>query len=117
MHKEWYVGNIYVPINVEQYKKVISNECSIKCDNSNDKKRLHPEGFIQDMIMFRGDGETFVSKHILKNNYKTIYNPKASVLHIVPKERMTIESFKRRSFNQGISNSYSDIRKNILIKK
>ena len=74
-------------------------------------KGFHPDGFPQDMIKYRGDGETSVSDYIRKKNYKTIYNPKASVYHFVPKNRMTLDYFCKRAFNQGISDSYTEIRK------
>jgi hypothetical protein len=68
----------------------------------------------QEMIMYRGDGETYISDFIRKNGLKAIYNPKASVYHFVPTKRMTIDYFCKRSFNQGISNSYSEIRSKYL---
>jgi len=80
-------------------------------------KGFHPDGFPQDMIKYRGDGETSVTNYIQNKKYKTIYNPKASVYHFVPKNRMTIDYFCKRAFNQGISNSFSDIRKKLLNDK
>jgi len=77
-------------------------------------KGFHPDGFPQDMIKYRGDGETSISNYIRKNKYKTIYNPKASVYHFVPKNRMTIDYFCKRAFNQGISDSFSDIRDKLI---
>jgi hypothetical protein len=77
-------------------------------------KGFHPDGFPQEMIKYRGDGETYVSDYIRQNNYKTIYNPKASVYHFVPKSRMTIDYFCKRAFNQGISDSYTEIRKKYI---
>ena len=71
---------------------------------------FHPDSFPQSMVMYRGDGETHVSNYIRKKGYKALYNPKASVFHFVTKGRMTIDYFCKRSFNQGISNSYSSIR-------
>jgi hypothetical protein len=43
--------------------------------------------------------------------YKAIYNPLASVYHRVPKSRMQVEYFCRRAYNQGISDSYTHIRR------
>ncbi len=74
---------------------------------------FHPDGMPQELIRYRGDGESYVSQYIFKNNLKTIYNPKASVYHLVSKGRMTKEYFVQRAFNQGISDSYTDIRNNI----
>ena len=61
-------------------------------------------------IEYRGDGETFVDNYIKDHHYKTIYNPKASVFHLVPKDRMTIDYFKKRAFCQGVEMSYMDLR-------
>jgi len=77
-------------------------------------KGFHPDGFPQDMIQYRGDGETSISIYIRKNNYKAIYNPGASVYHFVPKNRMTIDYFCKRAFNQGVSDSYAHIREKML---
>lgn len=79
-----------------------------------DAKGFHPDGFPQDMIKYRGDGESYISEYIRKYNYKTIYNPKASVYHFVPKSRMTIDYFCKRAFNQGISDSFTNIRKKLI---
>ena len=72
---------------------------------------FHPDSMPPEMIRFRGDGETHVSRYILKKGYKVLYHPKASVYHFVPKERMTFEYFYKRAYAQGISNSYTQIRK------
>jgi len=77
-------------------------------------KGFHPDGFPQNMIKYRGDGETSVSNYIRKMKYKTIYNPKASVYHFVPKNRMTIDYICKRAFNQGISDSFTEIRKKYI---
>ena len=71
---------------------------------------FHPDGMPDKLIRFRGDGETYVSNFIQKMGYKALYNPKASVFHCIPKERMTVKYFCKRAFNQGISDSYTDIR-------
>lgn len=71
---------------------------------------FHPDGMPQDMIKYRGDGESYVSRYIMDKGYKTIYNPKASVYHLCSKKRMTKKYFAQRSFNQGISDSYTAIR-------
>jgi hypothetical protein len=72
---------------------------------------FHPDGFPQEMIQYRGDGETAVSKYIHGKGYKAIYNPKASVYHFVPQNRMTQDYFCKRAFNQGISDSFAEMRK------
>jgi len=71
---------------------------------------FHPDGFPQELIKYRGDGESYVSQYIKDKGYKAWYNPSASVYHFVPKDRATHEYFKKRAFNQGISDSYSQVR-------
>lgn len=71
---------------------------------------FHPDGMPQEVIKYRGDGESYVSKYILEKGYKTIYNPKASVYHLCSIKRMTNEYFAKRYYNQAISDSYTAIR-------
>ena len=77
-------------------------------------KGFHPDGFPSNMIEYRGDGETFVDKFIEEHHYKVVYNPKASVFHIVTEERLTLDYFKKRMFRAGIEQSYVDKRYGIL---
>ena len=84
---------------------------------------FHPDGMPQELIRFRGDGETHVSRFVKESGMRCIFHPGASVHHKVTQERMTFEYFRQRGFNQGVSDSYSDIRdgktklkKNLLIR-
>ena len=72
---------------------------------------FHPDSMPQELIRFRGDGETALSAALMAKGYRTIYEPGASVYHRVPPERLTVEYFCRRAFNQGVSDSYTEIRK------
>jgi len=74
-------------------------------------KGFHPDGMPQEIIEYRGDGESAVCEFIKQKGYKAIYHPKASVYHLVSKERLTLNYLKKRSFNQGVSDSYTSIRK------
>jgi hypothetical protein len=71
---------------------------------------FHPDGMPQELIRFRGDGETHVSKYIADNNLKCIYDSRASVYHKVTPERMTLGYLRKRGFNQGVSDSYTHLR-------
>jgi len=71
---------------------------------------FHPDAMPKEVIKYRGDGESYVSKYVLVNGHKTLYHPKASVYHLVSKKRMTESYFCKRAYNQGISNSYIQIR-------
>ncbi|MCP9776971.1 MULTISPECIES: glycosyltransferase family 2 protein [unclassified Cyanobium] len=71
---------------------------------------FHPDGMPQDLIRFRGDGETHVSKYIADNKLKCMFDSRASVYHKVTPERMTLGYFRKRGFNQGVSDSYTCLR-------
>lgn len=67
---------------------------------------FHPDGMPFERIEYRGDGESFVSRYIRRKGLKTIYNPGASVYHMVTKDRLTLDYFKKRAFCAGVENSY-----------
>lgn len=71
---------------------------------------FHPDGMPKELIKFRGDGETHVSRFVKECGMRCIFHPGASVHHKVTQERMTFDYFYQRGFNQGISDSYSIMR-------
>lgn len=71
---------------------------------------FHPDAMPDDLLIFRGDGESHVSRYVAAQGLKAVYNPRASVYHNVPESRMTLKYFRKRAFSQGISDSYSTIR-------
>ncbi|MBM5816106.1 MAG: glycosyltransferase family 2 protein [Cyanobacteria bacterium K_Offshore_surface_m2_239] len=71
---------------------------------------FHPDGMPKHLIRFRGDGETHVARYVADNKLKCIFDSKASVFHKVTPERMSLPYFRRRGFNQGISDSYAFLR-------
>lgn len=71
---------------------------------------FHPDGMPQELIRYRGDGESYVSQYVQENGYQSTYHPEASVYHWVSASRMTPEYFCRRAYNQAISDSYTQIR-------
>ncbi len=73
-------------------------------------KGFHPDGMPDDLIRYRGDGETYVSKFIVDNKYKALYNPKACIFHIISKEKINIDYVCKKAFMAGVSISYSAIR-------
>lgn len=60
---------------------------------------------------FQGDGETALSLKLNKSGHVAYINPKIKIRHFVSKNRMTVEYFKKRAFYQGVSDSFSKIRK------
>jgi len=77
---------------------------------------FHPDAFPQELIKYRGDGEGHVWQYISERAYKAFYHPKASVYHAVPFSRHTEEYFFRRVINQGISDSFSMIRRRHIVQ-
>ena len=71
---------------------------------------FHPDGMPKDLIRFRGDGETHVSRYVAEKGLKCLFDSGASVYHKVTPERMTLEYFRQRGFNQGVSDSYTQLR-------
>lgn len=71
---------------------------------------FHPDGMPKDLIRFRGDGETHVSRYVVKSGLNCMFHPGASVYHKVTPERMTFQYFRQRGFNQGVSDSYTALR-------
>lgn len=80
-------------------------------------KGFHPDGVPFYIIEYRGDGEWYVNKYIVEHGYKVLYNPKASVYHVVTKDRMTLDYLKRRAFRKGVEQSYADKRYNLKSSK
>ena len=62
---------------------------------------FHPDGMPKELIRFRGDGETHVSRFVANTGMKCLFHPDASVYHKVTPERMSIDYFRQRGFNQG----------------
>jgi len=71
---------------------------------------FHPDAMPQELIKYRGDGESHVSRYVKEMGYKALYHPKASVYHLVPHTRLTEEYFCSRAYSQGISDSYTQLR-------
>jgi glycosyltransferase involved in cell wall biosynthesis len=71
---------------------------------------FHPDAMPQELIKYRGDGESHVSKFVLERGLRCIFDNRASVYHAVTPDRMTIEYFRKRAYNQGVSDSYTQLR-------
>lgn len=72
---------------------------------------FHPDAMPHDLIRFRGDGETHVSRYVAAAGLKCVFHPGASIYHKVTPERMTHKYFYQRGFNQGVSDSYTQLRR------
>ena len=72
---------------------------------------FNPDALPDDLLRYRGDGETGLSEKIDGAKLKTLYKPDVCVWHRIPANRLTLEYIYKRAFNQGISDSYSQIRR------
>ncbi len=102
-----YLGDGILEIN---YYQIYGCNLSIRKELLFQLGGFHPDAMPQSLIKYRGDGEGALMRSLVDAGYKIIYNAKASVHHVIPVDRLTLEYFKRRSFNQGISDSFSLIR-------
>jgi len=72
---------------------------------------FHPDAMPPGQLRLRGDGETHVSDFLRRLGAMARFEPKATVHHWVPPERITPEYFEQRAFAQGVTDSYSAIRR------
>jgi glucosyl-dolichyl phosphate glucuronosyltransferase len=72
---------------------------------------FHPDGMPQKLIHFRGDGEGYISLAVRNSDKTTLYHPEVLVHHFIPSSRLKKDYFLKRAYNQGISNSYLNFRK------
>ena len=84
---------------------------SIRKQTLIDAGGFHPDSLPQDLVRFRGDGETHVSRYVARIGSRCIFHPGATVYHKVTPARMTISYFRQRAFNQGVSDSYTELRR------
>ena len=71
---------------------------------------FHPDCIPRSLQRYQGDGETGLSMKIEAAQLLTLYHPALQVTHLVPEKRLTIEAFLRRTFYQGVCDSYTKIR-------
>jgi glycosyltransferase involved in cell wall biosynthesis len=108
----WYLSLI----DLGEAPRFIDPSCVFGCNFSIRRSVLlqgggfHPDGMPAELIRFRGDGETYMSRYIATKGYKAFHHPEASVYHYVPGSRMTIEYLCQRAYNEGISASFASIR-------
>jgi GT2 family glycosyltransferase len=83
---------------------IIRNEIFFKFGGTN------PDVVPKDKQRFQGDGETALSLKLNKAGYAMHFDPNIKIHHLVSKERMTVDYFKKRAFYQGVCDSFSKIR-------
>ncbi len=92
------------------HHRIYGGNCFIPKTLVFDLGGFHPDGMPPELIQYRGDGETgFFQKFHDKCN-QGWYDPRAIAYHIIGPERMTVDYFCQRMFNQGISDSFARLR-------
>lgn len=72
---------------------------------------FHPDGVPRERLRFRGDGETHVSDTVRNSGARAIFDGAATVHHLVDTARMTVDYVAQRAFAQGVSDSYTRVRR------
>lgn len=82
------------------YRKRVLCEC----------KGFHPDGMPRRLIMYRGDGETYVSRFMQMHKMKELYCAQASVYHMIDVNRVSDSYIRHMYFRNGISTMYTALR-------
>lgn len=72
---------------------------------------FHPDGVSWKMRRFRGDGENGLTMKAFKLGLEAVYHPMMALEHIIPSSRISVSYFEKRTYLQGISDSFTDFRK------
>ncbi len=73
---------------------------------------FHPDGMPNHLLMYRGDGESYVREYILEHKMKAMYCAQASIYHLIDADRVTDSYIKYMYFRSGISYMYTNLRAN-----
>lgn len=72
---------------------------------------FHPDAVPRERLRYRGDGETHISDVVRTSGLTTLFDSAASVHHWVSVPRMRPGYFEQRAYAQGISDSYTAVRR------
>lgn len=76
---------------------------------------FHPDGMPDELLCYRGDGESAISQYIIQNKLKARFLPEASVYHNVSSQRMNYKYINKVSYRTGISAAYRMLREGKII--
>jgi len=75
---------------------------------------FHPDGMPNHLLMYRGDGESYVGRYITEHKMKAMYYAQASVYHMIDRNRVSDSYLNYMDFRNGISSMYTCLRENGL---
>jgi len=108
---KWYLSILDDAEGPKEVQCIYGCNFSIRKDLLFELGGFNPDAFgNKKMWWYRGDGEIGLLQKVKSTGKKIIYNPNAVVWHFIPKERLTIEYFKERSFKSGIEASFTKYR-------
>ena len=73
---------------------------------------FHPDAFPPQQLHLRGDGETHIARICASLKGYSYFHPALTVMHNVPKARMSLQYLRKRWFAEGVSASYLSVRGN-----
>jgi glycosyltransferase involved in cell wall biosynthesis len=90
---------------------VFGGNCFVLRDVVLRLKGYHPDSLPSELIKYRGDGETGFAIKFIEHKLTCLYSPAALTRHRIGAGRLTEDYFYRRAYNQGISDSFTRIRR------
>lgn len=72
---------------------------------------FHPDGMPEDLLRYRGDGESYISQYVIDNNLSAVYHPDCKVEHRVSEKRLTKEYIDHIAVRIIYSQAYTLCRK------
>jgi glucosyl-dolichyl phosphate glucuronosyltransferase len=111
----WWIG-AYSLLDLGNRIQLVPGRVAYGCNFSirratvQDLRGFHPDGMPPELIRYRGDGETALSKAVEARGQQIVYSPQAAVRHLVSRSRLTLAYIRQREFLQGISASYAHVR-------
>lgn len=75
-----------------------------------DLKGFNPDSLPEDLLRYRGDGEYGFMLKFKQAGLRAWYEPGATAFHRIPANRMNLDYLCKRSYAQGISDSFSQTR-------
>lgn len=108
----WYLGLLDLGDLVKPIEPscVFGGNCFIKKEILYSLGGFHPDAIPSPLLRFRGDGETGLMVKFKQRGLRSFYDPKATAFHIIDANKLTVEYVCSRAYNQGISNSFAQIR-------
>ena len=72
---------------------------------------FHPDNIPKHLQHYQGDGETGLTEEAARRSFMALYEPRASVRHFIPADRLTLPALEDRAFYQGVADSYRESRR------